>query len=105
MLLHRYPSHKGTAFPFNEGATAETLAAFFNNYALSEKGKIEPLPEANPSAYDQYELYRQDANWDRDADHDGDNGPGWRVYTGNWGQVLDSDTLLAIKPIYLWYGK
>lgn len=47
-----------------------------------------------------------DADWDYDADHDGHNGRGWRVYCEGWGKVQDnSAAICAIKPVYLWYGK
>lgn len=45
-------------------------------------------------------------SWDRDADHDGHNGQGWRVYCGDWGHVGGSSyAICAVKPVYLWYGK
>lgn len=43
--------------------------------------------------------------WDEDADHDGDNELGWRVYTEDWGHVDGDWNCLAIKPAYMWYGK
>ena len=43
--------------------------------------------------------------WDADADHDGDNEIGWRVYTEDWGHVEGEWDALAIKPAYMWYGK
>lgn len=43
--------------------------------------------------------------WDEDADHDGDNELGWRVYTEDWGHIKGYHNALAIKPAYLWYGK
>lgn len=43
--------------------------------------------------------------WDADADHDGSNELGWRVYTEEWGHVNGDWNCLAIKPAYLWYGK
>ena len=107
MLLHRYEDreNKGlyTPFPFGEGEKAETLATFFHNYSVSDKARIEPFPEAK--SYDPFECFRADAERDIDLAHDGDNDLGWRVYTGTWGQVLDYHTPLAIKPIYLWFGK
>lgn len=42
--------------------------------------------------------------WDADADHDGDNEMGWRVYTEDWGHV-DGENAIAVKPAYMWYGK
>jgi hypothetical protein len=54
-------------------------------------------------------LCEQDANdytleeWEDNCDHDGHNGKGWRVYTGTWGDV--GNGFIAVKPIYLWYGK
>ena len=45
-------------------------------------------------------------DWDRDLDHDGSNGPGWRVYCEDWGHVDgDSDAICAVKPVFLWFGK
>lgn len=48
--------------------------------------------------------------WDHDADHDGDNELGWRLYTEDWGCVnrnggIDHYSIAALKPAYLWYGK
>ena len=44
--------------------------------------------------------------WDRDLDHDGSNGPGWRVYCEDWGHVATySAAICAVKPVWLWYGK
>lgn len=43
---------------------------------------------------------------DSNADHDGDNGPGWRVYCEDWGHVGGHwQAFLAIKPAFMWYGK
>jgi hypothetical protein len=44
--------------------------------------------------------------WDADEDHDGSNSRGWRVFTGDWGQVAgNTSTICAIRPSYLWHGK
>ncbi len=44
--------------------------------------------------------------WDANADHDGSNELGWRVYCEGWGHVADNHyALFAVKPAYLWYGK
>jgi hypothetical protein len=44
--------------------------------------------------------------WDADADHDGDNEKGWRLYVEDWGHVDSSwGVSFAVKPAYLWYGK
>lgn len=44
--------------------------------------------------------------WFADMDHDGSNGPGWRVYCEDWGQVEGLwGTIAAITPAYMWYGK
>jgi hypothetical protein len=108
MLLHRYEDTNGantyTPFPFDEGETPETLASFFHNYMKSDKANLEKLPEQT-GLYDPFEDFRNDESWDRDAEHDGDNGRGWRLCTGKWGHALDYKTPLLIKPIYLWYGK
>lgn len=44
--------------------------------------------------------------WDADADHDGDNSMGWRVYCEDWGHVADiSYALCAVRPAFMWHGK
>lgn len=44
--------------------------------------------------------------WDVDADHDGSNGSGWRVYVEDWGHVgHNSYAICAVKPVFLWFGK
>ncbi len=56
---------------------------------------------------------------DMDADHDGHNELGWRVYLEEWGYVYGETSengvkqyapggnyaICAIKPVYLWFGK
>ncbi len=44
--------------------------------------------------------------WDANADHDGSNSRGWRVYCEDWGRVAGSfGAICAVKPAYLWHGK
>lgn len=43
--------------------------------------------------------------WDANADHDGRNELGWRVYCEDWGKVNHEDAICAVKPAYLWLGK
>ena len=51
--------------------------------------------------------------WEEDADHDGSNDKGFRVYTDSWGHVntdggdytINHYSIVAIKPVYCWYGK
>ena len=45
--------------------------------------------------------------WDADADHDGHNTRGFRVYCGDWGHIGELSTrgFIAIKPAYMWHGK
>lgn len=46
------------------------------------------------------------ADWDVDADHDGSNELGWRVYSEDWGHVAGRHgAICAITPAYMWYGK
>lgn len=46
------------------------------------------------------------SHWDLDADHDGSNSIGWRVYCEDWGHV-DNDwgAICAITPAFMWHGK
>lgn len=46
-------------------------------------------------------------DWDANADHDGDNSLGWRVYCEDWGHVGPATwhAICAVRPAYLWHGK
>ncbi len=49
--------------------------------------------------------------YDVDADHDGSNEKGWRLYNEEWGCVRDGEhtidhySVAAFTPAFLWYGK
>jgi hypothetical protein len=44
--------------------------------------------------------------WDKNADHDGENIRGWRVYVEDWGHIGDERSVIcAIRPSYNWIGK
>lgn len=52
------------------------------------------------------------ADWEENADHDGSNSKGFRIYTEDWGRINGTSSYTsedysigAIKPVYLWYGK
>lgn len=78
-----------TKHPFPANMTAEQCLPFISAWLQSDEAK-------------KTETVDDDAN----ADHDGHNGPGWRVFCEGWGHVNScSDAICAIKPVYLWYGK
>lgn len=110
MILNIYDhDSKGfQSFPFEEGKDAAALAAFFYNYLKSPKAKMLPVPSVEEakkeSVWDDYEYFRKDLSWDEDADHDGDNKLGWRVFTGQWGKIKGTEGI-CIRPAYCWYGK
>lgn len=44
--------------------------------------------------------------YEREPDHDGSNGKGWRIWTGGWGHVGDDRyAVCAIMPEWAMYGK
>lgn len=82
--------HNGTdGTPFPSAMTAEECLPFIKAWLKSEDAKgVEMI------------------GWDANADHDGDNGMGWRVYCEDWGHVDNSSSAIcAVKPAMLWYGK
>lgn len=117
LVLHQYPidhdDKKVQKFPFGEGHDPRKLAAFIYNYLGSEAAKEvvdAPLPPPTgrgTAGYDEYASYRQDYRWDASCDHDGSNGQGWRLYTGEWGHIqpYGHSYPFAIRPIVAWYGK
>ena len=41
-----------------------------------------------------------------EPDHDGDNGEGWRVFTGVWGGIAGYHySIVAVQPAWAMYGK
>lgn len=75
--------------PFPCRVDASTVASMFFNWRDSDQAKKMKL-----------------TGTDEDADHDGSNKFGWRMYVENWGRI-DGETysMFAITPSYLWYGK
>lgn len=87
LLWHVPRDHGGTRFiaPLGPDALAETITEWLQ----TEEARSVPLTD-----------------WDRDCDHDGHNGDGWRVYCEDWGHVdHDPYSIVAIKRVHLWYGK
>lgn len=75
--------------PFPGNLTAKQCVEFAWSWLLGDQAKTVKL-----------------TGWDADADHDGHNSEGWRVYCEDWGNVADcSSGICAIKPVYLWHGK
>jgi hypothetical protein len=117
LVLYRYPIEHDDKltqkFPFQEGHDPIRLATFIQNYLKSESAKSvknPPVPEPNKdgsAGYDRYGFIRQDLRWDGWCDHDGSNGDGWRIYTGEWGHVGEHGyrAPFAVRPIVAWYGK
>ena len=88
LILVRTLITKGTPFPcpMDAKAVLPTVMSF-----LQEQNE-------NPTV--------ECKDWDANADHDGSNSLGWRVYCGDWGHVGESRyAICAVKPAYLWHGK
>jgi hypothetical protein len=76
-------------YPFPSPMTAEQCLPFVKSWLEDDKREDIEMKD-----------------WDRNADHDGDNGLGWRVFSEDWGHVNGChDAICAIKPVMLWYGK
>ncbi len=92
---------KGT-YPFPTALNAESCVDFVWEWLQSEDAKTV-----------------MQTGSDVDADHDGHNKLGWRVYLEEWGYVYGETSengvkqyapggntaICAIKPVYLWFGK
>ena len=87
LILYNYgSSDKLTKFPSPISAVQAAEIVF--NWLESKEAKEVPMQ-----------------GWDSNADHDGENELGWRVYTEDWGHVDGDWNCIAVKPAYLWYGK
>lgn len=74
-----------------------------------------PLPLSAESVYPMIKQYLEDEtawtdtsfeDWDKDAQHDGHNTKGWRVYCEGWGHIQGhTGAFIAIRPAYMWMGK
>lgn len=48
---------------------------------------------------------RGDEEYREFCDHDGSDGHGFRVYNESWNSVVSSYGILAVLPVWAWYGK
>ena len=89
LVLAWYVEGNTVPFPGSRGMTAEEVLPVVLSWLVGDDAKgvlMEGL----------------DAN----ADHDGDNSLGWRVFCEDWGHAGGCTTAIcAVKPAYLWYGK
>lgn len=45
-------------------------------------------------------------HWECDAEHDGNNSPGWRVFLEDWGHVgAVRSAICCVRPCFVWHGK
>lgn len=85
---HFDPKNPGGKTPFPTPLQAEQVADMSFSWLRSPEAKTVPCE-----------------GWDANADHDGTNEPGWRVYTEEWGFVDGEHYAVAVRPVWLWYGK
>lgn len=86
LLTYLGESKKNIRFPAK--LNADQMAEIAFEWLKTDEAKTVPLE-----------------GWDSNADHDGSNELGWRVYTEDWGHVDSDWSAVAIRPAYQWYGK
>jgi hypothetical protein len=88
-LILYWTKDQKDAHPFPSPLNAAQITPFIISWLTSEQAKKVECK-----------------GWDANADHDGDNKLGWRVFCGDWGYVEESwAAIFAVKPAYMWYGK
>lgn len=88
LIFYSHFDDKGKMFPLLPGTTNEILSAQVMAWFETEAGK---------------KMQKLCVGMDRNADHDGDNRLGWRVYVPDgW---TNYNVVFIVKPAYLWYGK
>ncbi len=88
LVLLWYAGADKKAQPFPNELTADEVFPIVKSYLQSEEaGQVELL------------------QWEKDINHDGSNGPGWRVYAEDWGHVDTHYAICAVKRVMIWYGK
>jgi len=99
--FYRKNTEKGLVLLWYGGADKET-----SNFPTALNAEqVFPIVKAYLESEEAENVSYDDNNWDKNANHDGSNGPGWRVYTGDWGHVGTRYSICAIKKVFLWYGK
>jgi hypothetical protein len=89
LILSWYSEDGVVSFPACNGMTAESILPIVLEWLSSDEAKTVVLK-----------------GWDMNADHDGSNSPGWRVYCEDWGFVGDCHSAVcAITPAFCWHGK
>ena len=94
--------NKGLILHWCKQDSDETVSKFPSN--LTAEGALDMVWAwlENSKTWEEMEF----EDWDKDADHDGHNRQGWRVYCERWGHVNDDwSAIVAIRPAYMWYGK
>lgn len=90
ILLWVLDEHNSAHQKFLAPLGAEALAENVYAWLQTEEAKAIPLE-----------------GWDKDADHDGHNSRGWRVFCEDWGHVGTAGyrAIVGITPAYMWHGK
>lgn len=95
----RYP-HKAVAYLIKDGI----LILFWHKH----KDAIDLLypMDVNETVEFVWGWLQKTAPAEREPDHDGDNGKGFRVFCDMWGHVKSySSAFVGIRPEWAWYGK
>ena len=89
LILMWYVDGTTTPLPTKEGMTASEILPMVLSWMKSDAAKEVEM-----------------TGWDANADHDGHNTVGWRVYCEDWGHVGgNSAVICAVKPAFMWHGK
>lgn len=92
----------------------EKCKPFTNNMGINQDISKDDLLEIlwNWLDTDEAKNIEKNEKWEHDADHDGHNELGWKLYTEDWGHVnidseysLDTSSIAAFKSVFCWYGK
>lgn len=80
---------------------------FYENIAPGHAVKL-PVPLGPKQAADLAWTWlesKTDKEYFDYLDHDGSNGKGFKVYNEDWNRVGGFGGLLAVQPVWAWYGK
>lgn len=105
-------NQKGIVLTWHENGGHKTCKPFTDYMGNPKEVNAEELTEILWKWLQSEEAQKIECvGWDADADHDGSNERGWRLFTEAWGHVedktgsIDHYSIAAFKPAYLWYGK
>jgi len=105
--LSKLESSEYNGLPKNVDGRKAIILRWTKTEKVAEGGPVNLPFKLDPrGAADFARRWLAEQDYGQEPDHDGHNGKGWRIITGNWGHIGDDHyAICAILPWWAMYGK